>query len=240
MKIGTTCQGCVFQISDGEKQTGCEMGYLENAKTNKVKCEMPQDCNSYVIPTKMCPYVNYDKNRSQEEAFDKAVPFVNFVVFHNGIEEDLVKTIDSIIGLNYFDKKGYLIVVYDSRNTTKIKSIVRQRVSIDQCYFVSILEDTDWYNESFEFCKNGFVCFASAGFRIDQAVYDKLNRAINRRMLRVIYVEGVDDILNQRLVMCIVGKQLKLDKGFSFLDKLTAIKDEQGITEQMAFKWSDL
>lgn len=239
MKIGTTCQGCVFQITDGEKQTGCELGYIESVINHGLKCEIPQKCDYYVIPEKVCPYINYDRSRSAKEAFDKAVPFVNFVVFHNGNEEDLARSVESVISLNYFESKGYLIVVYDTKNTNKIKSIVRQRVSAEQCYFVSILEDTDWYNESFEFCKNGFVCFLSGGFTVDKKLYDKLNRAINQDLKRVIYVHGVDEILNQRLVMCIVGKQLKLDKGFSFLDKLKAIRDEQMIGE-VIFDWSDL
>jgi hypothetical protein len=216
------------------------MGYLENARKNNVKCEIPQDCEYYVIPDKVCPYINYDSSFSQKNAFNKAIPFVNFVVFHNGNEQDLIKSVESVVGLDCFDKKGYLIVVYDTKNTNKIREIVRRRIAAEQCYFVSILEDTDWYNESFEFCKNGFVCFLSAGFEVDPRLYDILNKAINKDMRRVIYVEGVDEILNQRLVMCIVGKQLKLDKGFSFLDKLRSVQEEQGINEQMIFEWSDL
>lgn len=213
------------------------MGFLENFK--RVGKTTLQD-KFFILEDKVCPYRTYTQEE-ESQAYERGVPPLNFVVFHTQEEfDDLRDTLSSIFLAEFFPKKGRIIIVYNTRNRKEILDAVAQ-FDQSKVSFVSILDDdARWLDEAFLVVKNGYFVLVNEGFKVPENIFEKLNVALNEKMMKVVSIRGVDTMGNLRTVMCAFAKFLRLDHIAPIEPKIELLRQEQNIEAQMVFTWDEI
>lgn len=211
MKAQTSCGGCVFSISEEEKQIGCQLYRSEKLGIHEEEdgsYVLERYCNTY-RPEEWVSELSFEeyKNRHQV-ALKEVIPRVGFLVFLDTSKdsadslvsiEDLKKTLKDIKSQTIHQARYIIVVTDKAEYNQEIQSVLVENFDHDETLHhlvkVSYIPDRKMLlvDECFKHAKNGWIYTTTSGESIDQELIEKINQRVNIDMKRLSVVKPYDD-----------------------------------------------
>lgn len=200
----TACDNCVFKEVHLGTQIGCEMGMLSKfAEAGYVIDDDLVDGIFYKRIHGVCMFRRTERE-PLSQIRDCIYPKVNFVVIDSGSLEDLKLTLESVCTTKY--KK--IIVCSERDNFGETVKFCKNICDCDVVFMVDKMYQNQMYDEAFRRCTNGYIGFVKAGTVVDQSYLDKLDKALNDQLKKVIYVSGEIELYMSAVYKYLKGNRL--------------------------------
>ena len=226
-KIGMSCEGCTFNIKEDETQISCELGILDNIKTNSSKCEVVDGDYQF---DRICQFKTSEDKTKEEILKDKYAKF-HFII----VDTNLDKTLSIIDNIEPLVTEDNRVCIATIENFKQISLKIGNRPN----YFTTQSFDEEkttfeYMDDTFLKIKNGYTIVLYEDDRISREDLHKINEFVNIKMNRLALVEDSPFVVNN-----VIYKMLKGNKDLSFKDKLIELQEEQKI-DSMIFSWEDV
>jgi hypothetical protein len=226
-KIGMSCEGCTFNIKEDETQISCELGILDNIKTNSSKCEVVDGDYQF---DRICQFKTSEDKTKEEILKDKYAKF-HFII----VDTNLDKTLSIIDNIEPLVTEDNRVCIATIENFKQISLKIGNRPN----YFTTQSFDEEkttfeYMDDTFLKIKNGYTIVLYEDDRISREDLHKINEFVNIKMNRLALIENSPFVVNN-----VIYKMLKGNKDLSFKDKLIELQEEQKI-DSMIFSWEDV
>jgi len=234
VKIGTSCTNCCFL----DENTNCKLGLLDVFKDRGAEITIDNDSVSL---DRLCQYKrqsDWQSDKSDNEKNDiikQEVYIKGTIVLITDNEDDLQNTISKIKNISNFK----VIILYSNIKISKMLEICGNTKDIE--YKMIMIADTDISKQiylSLKFAKNGYLFIIDCSKEIDDNMIDKVNTIVNKKMFRVLHIEGTDGI-HQSVNMIHLYKWVKGDLEIPIKDKLLDIAEQEGSDSQI-YTWKEV
>ena len=227
MKIGTSCEGCVFNEEgvDGN-QHGCSLGVL-NAISYESKVFKLVDGNYQF--DRVCPLRSTEKKDASQVWDDSYLRF-HFVV----IDSDLDQTLNTLDHISPLVQSNSVVAIVTKENFAGIYEHVKDKPNyyVTNCYEEKTNEEL--IDECFYKIKNGYTFVLNSGDVLVSQDLNRINKLVNWEFKRLALVNNSPFVVNN-----VIFKLLKGNKGGSFKDKLDEISSIQEI-KSMIYSWEQV
>lgn len=239
-KLGTFCSECVF-YNDNK----CDNGIIE--KFEAAGAEVIKTENETTID-RVCVY-----RRLEDWIQDKSPEEVNKVladeVYISGSVIVLGKDLDSIekclTKLASVPKiKRFKIIVAHKKEmkASDVREICEKILNDIDYICVKVFDDINSsfiMDEGFKRAKNGYVFFIESDKDFDDIMIEEVNKAINEKLDRFIYIKPVDETMHGAVCFSIIYKYLKGNKFYNITKKLEEYTNEQEC-QYLLKTWNDV
>ena len=226
-KIGVSCKDCTFNIKEGGAQVSCELGILDNIKSNSSKCEVVDGDYRF---DRICQFKTTEEKTKEEILKEKYTRF-HFII----IDTNLDKTLSILNDMEHLVTEENRVCITTTENFKQLSLKIRNKSN----YFVTHSFNADksvfeYMDDTFLKIKNGYTIVLHQDDTISQQGLDKINEFVNIKMNRLALIENSPFVVNN-----VIYKMLQGNKHSSFKDKLTDLQRQQKINS-MIFSWKDV
>ena len=216
----TTCENCKFKIMDGEEQTGCSLGILDQLSKNGVEVLSHEVAEGKFKKFQgVCMYRR--PNEWAGELLTEVFIPATFVIIHTGEIEKLAKTVDSLLKVKS-PKPFKTIVCHDTHDLKEIKSAVANLKNSQCVYLVDKIYKDIMYDEAFKRAKNGWVFFVQSGHKVPEDYLEVVNYTKNSLLHDFVAISGEIEGY-----MSIIYKALRGCSGTHIKEKVQAITQKE-------------
>lgn len=233
VKIGTSCSDCCFF----DEEFNCSNNLLEIFKERNA--EITTDSSGIIID-RVCLYErsldwNNDKTLSEKiEIVNQETYVTGTIVLITDNEEEFKNTITSLKNISNFKviilhkniKPGKLLEICGTLNIS-YKCIIMATNDIEMQIYMSL-----------KHAKNGYLFIVDCSKQIDSNIIDKFNNFVNKKMFRVLYVNGTEG-LHCSVSMIHLYKWIKGDIDIPMSEKILDISSQENSDPQI-FTWKEI
>lgn len=239
VNLGTICTNCCFFDEKNEKSK-CKHNLLEHFEKNGGIINSTDDGFSI---SRVCQYkrdINWNADKSEEEKMNICK---NEIYLYGTVA--VISLSDNINELDYAISKiensdnFKFIIFYKSLKYNDLLNVCGNKLS--DYLLIHIVDDSDIkYHicKSLKSAKNGYLFIIDTSKDFDGKIIDKTNTAINKKMLRVLHIEGTDDI-HESVTMAMLYKYINGDTQCLMKEKLLEISKEENSDPQI-YTWKEI
>jgi hypothetical protein len=238
VKLGTFCEDCCFYDKQIEN---CKHGLIEVFKNRGAEIIWE---DSYPKIDRVCQYKrqeDWQSDKTDEEKIQlckKEIYITGTIILLADDKETLLK---SILQLNQFEHidEFKIIVIYKGIMYKDVLNVCGNNLKSEYRCLKTINNDIEFQiYKALKFAKNGYLFILEAGKSLDESLIDKVNNFVNRKMFRLLHIQGTDG-LHQSVSMIHLYKWLKGDLGTNFGNKLKSISQQENSDHQVS-NWKEV
>jgi len=243
LKFEANCNGCIFgEVSNGVQKT-CLLGRLDNIEDKKLEdgfYTFNKYCNAFRDKEWLDKVDGSPQEKVREETKVKLGVCINFIGCYDN--EVFRQTVRSLNGA------GYCVVLNDRPEHNKdLYDIVKEELNLhpSRINVVQIIEQDEKYyiDEAFNAAaRNGYFCYIKAGTVMPQDFYNKINDAVNVKMLPLMICHDENHMLFQSMIfkyLCGNKSRITNDGNVderTFLEKAAEMNTENSCI----FNWGEI
>ncbi len=224
--IKTTCQECIFAIVENEIQTGCSVGVLDKFR-DKGLVRVDERAASFYEVGGVCHLLRKEPDDNLHSS--SYVP-CHFVVIHNGVYEDLIKTVQSISEV--IQKKPFRLLILLKMSQPQLTKKQRDALpfTTEMTDFVLVNDEILYLNgqigEACKRVKNGFIFLIDGGELVSSDCANKVNYYYTYVSDSVV---GISDGVDSKSPRCYIAMLLKGYTEEGLLQEVGQNQDRDGL-----------
>lgn len=239
--IGTYCGDCCF-YNNLEKT--CKQNILDIFKNDGSEILWNESGPSV---DRVCQYKRLDEwaDKNELKTIDEKIQLCKNEIYLRGtivlLAEDidsLRTTVDKLATVENI-KNFKILIIYRNIKYVDILTTCGSNLKSEYKIINNINNDKPYQiYKALEFAKNGYLFIIDCQKEFDEKCIDKINYAVNIKMLRLLHVIGTDD-MHQSVSMLHLYKWLKGDLECNFADKLKDIAQQEDSNAQ-TLTWKEI
>lgn len=237
-ELRSFCGNCCFYEKDSKS---CMHGLIPEFQDRGADIEWLDDGPAI---DRICLYARDDdwmENKTKEEKIEQCneeVYISGTIILIANNENDLVKSIQKLNKQKNIERFK-IIILYTNITYSNMLKVCNDNIKAAYyCVKMTVKEIKYQILKALKHAKNGYLITIECDKDIDGNLLDKINNIVNKKMFRVIHVEGLKEY-HQSVSMLHIYKWLKGDLPCSIKEKLVDIASQED-TDPHIFTWKEL